>query len=318
MKGLLLPLLLFSQVAFAVQPRLVADPKRIDFGVVEEGAIVEREFMISNQGEGNLEISRIVAPCGCTIPEMEKRTLAQGESAPLKIKFETRGFFGTKTRSVRVYTNEGENHSVQLELVGEVKRAVSVTPPRLNFDDVLVGTSAEQTIKVKVNNPQIKLGLVSTRSKAITVESQGGDESEKTISVRLLPTAPKGILRTTVAVAADGGATVQVPVFARVVSELQFTPEQLSFGLMEYPSAPTTRRVQFKNIGQAPANILTVTSDNPSLDISYRELSAGRSYELELTFRPMNEGSLRAQITVKTDKGDALLPVSAVVAAKGE
>jgi hypothetical protein len=310
-------LLAFSQLALAVQPKISAEPARIDFGTVEEGAVVEREFQISNRGDAKLEISRIVAPCGCTVPEMDKRTLAPGESAPLKVRFETRGFFGRKVRSVRIYTNEGENHSVVLELVGEVRRAVSVSPPRLNFDDLLQGSTSEQSFTVAVNNPQLKLGLVSTRSRFIAVESEG-DESRKTVVVKILPSAPPGILRASINVTVEGGATVAVPIFARVVSELQFSPDQLSFGLVKSGSSPISRRIQFRNVGQNPVRIDSVSSDKPELTVRTRELSAGRRYELEVALSPFNEGPLRAQISVATDRGVATLPVSAVIATQGE
>jgi hypothetical protein len=63
------------------QPKIVLPGSFHDFGLVGARAVVERRFMIRNEGEGPLTISRAYTTCGCTTAEFTARVIPPGKIA---------------------------------------------------------------------------------------------------------------------------------------------------------------------------------------------------------------------------------------------
>ena len=101
---LVLTILLLGSDVFGQtgQPKLDVQPKFFEFGKAEEGTIVEAKFHLTNVGDAPLDIQRVVPACGCTVAAFEKKSFAPGESYDLTVKFDTRGFFGPKIKSLRL------------------------------------------------------------------------------------------------------------------------------------------------------------------------------------------------------------------------
>jgi hypothetical protein len=76
-----------------------------DFGTINAGDKVTTEFIVKNTGEGDLIISDAKATCGCTVPEYPKHPLKSGESAPIKVTFDSTGKSGNQSKTVTLTTN---------------------------------------------------------------------------------------------------------------------------------------------------------------------------------------------------------------------
>lgn len=81
------------------------DKTEYDFGTVEEGFMVETTFMVTNTGQTDLVITDAKATCGCTVPVWPKEPVKVGESAEIKVKFNTAGKPNRQSKSVTLYTN---------------------------------------------------------------------------------------------------------------------------------------------------------------------------------------------------------------------
>ena len=83
-----------------------------DFGTVDEGEVINTSFVVTNSGKSNLVITDAKSTCGCTVPVWPKEPIAPGESAEVKVKFNTRGKPNKQSKSVTLYTNTATGREV--------------------------------------------------------------------------------------------------------------------------------------------------------------------------------------------------------------
>lgn len=86
-------------------PVISFDKETHDFGVVKEGDVVETSFVVTNTGKSSLVITDAKATCGCTVPTWPKEAVGPGESAEVKVKFNTSGKPNKQSKTVTLYTN---------------------------------------------------------------------------------------------------------------------------------------------------------------------------------------------------------------------
>lgn len=81
------------------------DKEVYDFGTVNEGDVVEHDFLVTNSGKSDLIITNAKASCGCTVPTWPKEAIAPGESAGVKVKFNTSGKPNKQSKTITLTTN---------------------------------------------------------------------------------------------------------------------------------------------------------------------------------------------------------------------
>lgn len=86
-------------------PVLEFDKTEHDFGNINEGEKVSTEFILKNTGDADLVIVSAVGSCGCTVPEPPKEPIKPGESAPIKVTFDSNGKPGQQEKTVTITTN---------------------------------------------------------------------------------------------------------------------------------------------------------------------------------------------------------------------
>ena len=77
-----------------------------DFGNVSEGDKTEHAFELSNTGEDELAIEKVVATSGSTKASASSRTLKPGETGTIRVVVDMRGKKGFFLKTVDVYTND--------------------------------------------------------------------------------------------------------------------------------------------------------------------------------------------------------------------
>ena len=95
------------------------DKTEYDFGTVNEGAIVETSFKVTNSGKTDLVITNAKGSCGCTVPVWPKAPIKPGESADIDVKFNTSGKPNRQSKTVTLTTNTESGREV-LTLKGSV------------------------------------------------------------------------------------------------------------------------------------------------------------------------------------------------------
>ncbi|MFT3794261.1 DUF1573 domain-containing protein [Flavobacterium sp.] len=84
---------------------LTFDKKEHNFGTIKQGDVVTYTFKFKNTGGSDLIISNAVGSCGCTVPEYPKTPIKPGESADMKVSFNSAGKFGNQQKTVTVAAN---------------------------------------------------------------------------------------------------------------------------------------------------------------------------------------------------------------------
>ena len=78
----------------------------VDYGTITKGADGNREFIFTNSGNEPLIISSCKGSCGCTVPKCPTEPVLPGETAKIKVKYDTNRL-GKFTKSVTVTSNAG-------------------------------------------------------------------------------------------------------------------------------------------------------------------------------------------------------------------
>jgi len=130
-------------------PKIKVDEKVFDFGVIYRGGSAEHNFVISNEGNDTLRINNVRSSCGCTAAILDRKILGPGEQTKLKAAFSSGRFKGKVTKKVFVYTNDPETPITTLEVTGEIKVDLEVSPSMIYFSGLKAGDRLERKISLK-------------------------------------------------------------------------------------------------------------------------------------------------------------------------
>lgn len=90
-----------------------------NFGKITDGEKVEYSYRFKNTGNKPLLIGTPYASCGCTIPESPEKPVLPGETAFIKVVFNSKGKTGNVSKTITVPSNANPAFPV-LILSGEV------------------------------------------------------------------------------------------------------------------------------------------------------------------------------------------------------
>ena len=111
-------------------PKIELDKIEHDFGTINEGDIVETVFIVKNTGDSDLIIADAKGSCGCTVPEPPKEPIAPGQSAPIKVSFNSSGKPGQQNKTVTLTTNTesgNETFNIKADVTPKAGKEVPVT-----------------------------------------------------------------------------------------------------------------------------------------------------------------------------------------------
>jgi len=105
-----------------LNPRIHVEETQHNFGIVNEGTIVNWELSFENIGDTTLVISDVQKSCGCTATLLSKNNLKPGERGNIKIELNTKGMKGKKSRTVAIASNDPFNPRMIVTLFVDVKK----------------------------------------------------------------------------------------------------------------------------------------------------------------------------------------------------
>lgn len=88
----------------------------------------EGVFRFTNTGNAPVTITGISSSCGCTVPALEKRTYAPGESGEIVAKFTFGGRLGRQVKTVAVTTDEPGARPTVLTFDVEIPEVITARP----------------------------------------------------------------------------------------------------------------------------------------------------------------------------------------------
>lgn len=87
-----------------------------NFGEMNQGDKKDHVFNLTNEGKSDLIIRNVRSSCGCTAVAPSKKVIAPGETAPIKVTFDSRGKRGRQNKSITVITNDPKNSTSRLTI----------------------------------------------------------------------------------------------------------------------------------------------------------------------------------------------------------
>jgi len=131
------------------QPRVVVDNRIYDFGVSENLSKDTHTYVISNPGEGPLELVLRKTSCKCTVGKLGDKTvdpkggpvsitLPPGGQTKVVLDWTVKRVHGNHFRqSALLLTNDRETPRLLLEVNGRIAQTVYITPTAFVFGKVL-------------------------------------------------------------------------------------------------------------------------------------------------------------------------------------
>lgn len=160
---LLIGAVCFSAGLMLAQPRLqIEGGESFTFGEIYRGQVREHKVTVRNTGTDTLEITNVVASCGCTGAMVDVHRIAPGKSGTLVITFNSKNFAGEVHKTVTLNSNSREHPAQVIEFTAKVVEEISFSPLQFWFKDADVGRTSRSVIKLK-NLGKEPLALKSVR-----------------------------------------------------------------------------------------------------------------------------------------------------------
>ncbi|MCL2245806.1 MAG: DUF1573 domain-containing protein [Lentimicrobiaceae bacterium] len=107
-----------------------------DYGTVLKNGDGTCYFEFKNTGRADLQLTNVSSSCGCTVPQWPKEPIPPGQSAQIKVSYNT-GRVGPINKSVYVESNVGEK--ITLNIKGNVIESPQEIVPESKESPVMKG-----------------------------------------------------------------------------------------------------------------------------------------------------------------------------------
>ncbi|MHC4640396.1 MAG: DUF1573 domain-containing protein [Planctomycetota bacterium] len=256
-----------------------------DFGEVGVNTRNNCEFKFKNTGDALLKISKVYAPCGCTVPELTKKQYAPGESGILKATYRAGSKSGSTSKRIEVSSNDKAKPKVILTLKAKIVMKVAYEPERLNL--LLKGE--------KAGCPEITLNSRDNRAFSITSFKSTGDSitaefdpTVKSTKFVLKPTVDQEKLKKGLKGQVEIGLThplcKKVAILFDTLAEFKIDPRVVYVREAE-PQKPVTKKVMIFSNYNEDVEVESTSSKKGTVKVQSKE-KVRNGYQLELQITP--------------------------------
>lgn len=106
------------------QPRITVVEEEWDFGKVIQGEKPSHIFTVKNEGEGDLIIDSLKGSCPCIEASISANLIKPGESAELKVSYDTTDYVGKDEKHVHIYSNDPRAADKRVNLFVETEKLI--------------------------------------------------------------------------------------------------------------------------------------------------------------------------------------------------
>lgn len=310
-----------AQTATAWADKLFGGTTTHEFGVVARGAQLKHSFKMTNIYKVPLEITQIRVSCGCVRAEASVKVLQPNQTSLLHVYMDSRQFNGPKT--VRVYVTVGPEYisTATLFVSANGRQDVVLNPPSLDFGQIARGQTPARYVDIVYGGGQ------DWRVTEIVKSAASPFELRVEELPRLVGQAPRRGYRLHATVKGDAppgpfkqeiilktndptAPVLTYHVSGTIQATLTVTPSLLNLTGLRVGEMQT-KKVLVR--GSRPFRITAVDgqAEGVSVDLPTRQ---DTTHILTVRVQPTRAGSLRRQLTLRTDLGNE----SAVVTIEGE
>jgi|GEM_PF-3039948 len=183
--------------------KITLDPAIFPFGKVDPRSKHPGEFTLTNTGDGDIEITKVIPTCGCTLLKWpkgkdKKKTLAPGESLKLPFTYTAKPIPGKKRKTIKVETFDGIKHeTLSLIFTSDVTEYLAISKKQIHFS--LTTPDKKPTVTITSDEKPFKIKGVYSRGNAIKCEfKKDASAISHTLTfqgdIKILNKFPKGFL----------------------------------------------------------------------------------------------------------------------------
>ena len=103
------------------KPRILVSEEEWDFGKVTQGEKPTHIFIVKNGGEGDLIIEGVKESCPCIEASISTTLIKPGESAELKVTYDTTDYAGKDEKHLHIYSNDPQESDKKINLYVEIE-----------------------------------------------------------------------------------------------------------------------------------------------------------------------------------------------------
>jgi Abnormal spindle-like microcephaly-assoc'd, ASPM-SPD-2-Hydin/Cep192 domain 4/HYDIN/CFA65/VesB-like, Ig-like domain len=303
---------------------LTASPTSLTFTNIVVGQNSTQTETIKNTGGASAQITAVTATgtgfsvSGITLPA----TLGAGQSVTFNVTFAPQAA-GSFNGNVAV-TSNAQNPTLNIPVSGTAVAAGNLTasPTSINFGNVVIGSSASQTVTLK------NTGGANVTVTAASISGTGFSFNGLTLPLTLTPNqtsgfnvkftpASAGVVNGTMSLTVTGSANVGIPLTGDGLTPATLTanPTSLTFTNIVVGKS-STQTETIKNTGGTSAQITGVAATGTGFSVSGItlpvSLGAGQSVSFNVTFTPPAAGSFSGNVAVTSNAQNPTLniPVS--------
>ena len=104
------------------QPRILVSEEEWDFGKVIQGEKPTHIFIVKNGGEGDLIIESLKESCACIEASISTNRIKPGESAEVKVSYDTTDYVGKDEKHIHIYSNDPQEPDKWISLYVETEK----------------------------------------------------------------------------------------------------------------------------------------------------------------------------------------------------
>lgn len=220
---------------------LVFASKTQDTGEILDTDEAKVSFLFRNTGAGPLTITQVKPSCGCTVPELAKKTYMPGEQGTLDVTFDPKGKRGGIARNITIFTDSDSTPTETIVLRSLVKPVVISEPLILPFDAATKGETTFKEFKIFGRIDDFKVTRVTiddTETFGVEIIDGGDVEQDgetlklQLIRVTLKPGAKPDNHRAqlTVRTNDERKSIFSLTTVARVLGDLKMDPVRVTMG----------------------------------------------------------------------------------------
>ncbi len=170
-----------AEQSTASSARINFDAVEHDFGKVAPDSYMDCNFIFTNAGSDVLKIDRVHGTCKCTVPDLQKKEYAPGESGQIDVKFHAPKYQGSTTQHLTVFSNDSNNPRVQLAIKAYVELKVTVTPDQMALSLVAPDGGASPITLESTDGKKFAVTKVESTGDIALIEFDPNNVSEKHI-----------------------------------------------------------------------------------------------------------------------------------------
>ena len=217
----------------------IASPEPIyDYGTAKSTQDIDHTFIIKNEGDATLILTKLQRTCGCTNVEAEKMEVEPGEEIKVKATLKLAGRQGRNAKYVNIFCNDPDpdiqQRGFRIGFDGNVIAPVMYEPPIINYSQILEDEVEDRHISVYAGFPDSKLEILEVdTSEAPNIETkietvEEGRKYDLVISVK--EPFPVGSIRQFIHVKTnlDELRPQRIGLFGQMIHELAISPPEIS------------------------------------------------------------------------------------------